>query len=485
MSISIRVKLFLTLLLACVLVLVGTQAFMHWSLERGLVELVDAREQARLEQVGEHLIDSYREHGDWQALRAEPRRWFNAISGRAIAHSARRPPMHGALGDGVWPPPHTLERLRHHDRPTPLELRLMLLDAEGGIVYGRSELLAEARRQPLRLDGDIIGTLAILPGRPVTEVAELRFRARQGDRLWLIAVAMLALSAVLAYPLSRRLVRPVHELQETARRLAAGDFAARAAPRGDDELTRLGRDVNALAAALESNEQARRRWVADISHELRTPLALLRAQLEAVQDGVRPLDADTVDQLHADALRLGRLVDDLYELTTTDLGALGYRFEPTDPVALLRADCEAFAERYEHAGLSLALVATPPGETTLLADAQRLSQLFRNLLANSLQYTDPGGRLEIRVARAAAGLTVDFQDTAPGVPEAQCTRLFERLYRVEGSRNRHTGGAGLGLAIADNVARAHGGTISARPAPLGGLWIRLELPSDPGQRSDR
>ncbi|NKN34431.1 ATP-binding protein [Marichromatium bheemlicum] len=485
MTHSIRAKLFLTLLLACVLVLIGTQAFMHWSLERGLVELVDAREQARLEQIATRLIESYQERGSWQVLRDDPWRWISAISGRSTPHSPHRRPLRGELESGQWPPPHALERVRHHDRPTPLELRLMLLDGNGDIVYGRPELLETARRMPLRLNGTTIGHLAVLPGRPVAELAELRFRARQGDRLWLIALAMLALSAALAYPLSRRLVRPVRALQETARRLAAGDFSARAQPRGSDEIARLGRDINALAAALERNEQARRQWVADISHELRTPIALLRAQLEAIQDGVRPFDTDTLDQLHADALRLGRLVDDLYELTTTDLGALGYRFEETDPIDLLRTDCDAFRARYQSAGLDLGLVVSPPGQITLVADAQRLSQLFRNLLANSLQYTDRGGRLEIRATRTPTGLTIDLQDTAPGVPEAQCSRLFERLYRVDDSRNRHTGGAGLGLAIADNVVHAHGGTISARPSPLGGLWIHIELPSDPRQQHDR
>jgi two-component system sensor histidine kinase BaeS len=116
------------------------------------------------------------------------------------------------------------------------------------------------------------------------------------------------------------------------------------------------------------------------------------------------------------------------------------------------------------------------GELILQADGHRLSQLFRNLLRNSLQHTDGGGRLEVRLRRVDDTLTVDFQDTPPGVPPDALQRLFERLYRVDDSRNRDRGGAGLGLAICRNIVEAHGGMIEARPSPLGGLWIRIGLP---------
>ena len=305
---------------------------------------------------------------------------------------------------------------------------------------------------------------------------DLEFQSRQGSRLWIIALGMLVISAALAFPLSRRLVRPVRRIQEATRRLAAGDFTARATVHGLDEIARLGRDLNALAATLEGNEQARRRWVADIAHELRTPITLLRAELEALQDGVRTLDRAAVDALHADVLRLGRLVGDLHELSVTDLGALSYRMRDTDLRELLAADLDAFRPRFQTAGLRLNLEDRAPAPLILSGDPDRLSQAIRNLLGNSLQYTDPGGGLTVSLGRDAGRVILDFQDTAPGVPAADLPRLFDRLYRVEGSRSRHTGGSGLGLAIAKNVVEAHGGTISAAAAPAGGLWIHIELP---------
>jgi two-component system sensor histidine kinase BaeS len=271
-------------------------------------------------------------------------------------------------------------------------------------------------------------------------------------------------------------VRPLQELQATTQRLASGDFSARVTVSADDELGRLGQDFNALAQTLERNEQARRRWVADISHELRTPLAVLRAEIEALQDGVRPLERAAIDALHADAVRLGRLVDDLYELSMSDLGALTYRKEPTDVAEILAADVDAFAARYEAAGLALRLDNRLDDASTLRADPHRLSQLFRNLLRNSLQYTDPGGGLGVGLGREDREVVIDFRDTAPGVPDDALPRLFERLYRVDASRSRATGGAGLGLAICRNIVEAHGGRILARPAPEGGLWVQVRLP---------
>jgi len=356
----------------------------------------------------------------------------------------------------------------------------MLLDAQGAIIYGRPDLLPSAtKRYPIEMDGRRIGSLALLPGPLISGRGEMRFLERQTSAFAVIALAMVALSAALAFPLARRLARPLRDFQGTAQRLAAGDYTARVAVMGGDELGRLGRDLNGLAETLERNEHARRRWVADISHELRTPLAVPRAELEALQDDVRPLDGAAVNSLHGDTLRLGRLVDDLYELSMSDLGALTYRKTETDPAEVLTADVDAFQTKFAAAGLTLCLDNRLSEPLVLRADEHRLSQLFRNLLRNSLQYTDAGGELMVILNRKGDDLVIDFQDTAPGVPPSALPHLFDRLYRVDGSRSRNTGGAGLGLAIVRNITEAHGGRIEARPGPAGGLWIRMRLPSTP------
>ena len=570
-SLSIRTKLFLTLLTAGSLAVAGMHAFMTWSFNNGLVEFAETRQQERLELIAERLVERYKADGGWERLAADKGIWIGILTdyarppqypagqgpsagmgdgepgdragsrddthgagmggmgggmgwgwGRVMGRGPRpgpegsRDPLGEGLGryrerlmrhrdeePGIWPPTLLVDEARRPGgRPLFFSYRLMLLDAEGKPIQAQPDLLPGAPRFPLRLEGQRIGELALIPGPYLPESSELQFKESQGQALLLIALAMVLLSALFAFPLAHRLTRPVRAFQDTARRLASGDYAARTASQGNDELGRLGRDLNALAQALEDNEQARRRWVADIAHELRTPLALLQAEIEAAQDGVRPLDARTLAALHADTLRLGRLVEDLHELSMTDLGALSYRKADLDPLDVLESDLDAFRPRFTAAGIGLHLEdqQLPGLPLRLHGDGQRLSQLFRNLLRNSLQYTDAGGELRIGLSLASgraeafgaadpplpsppppggreeAWLVIDFQDSAPGVPEEALGHLFERLYRVDASRARHSGGAGLGLAIARNITLAHGGDIAALTSPLGGLWIRLRLP---------
>lgn len=489
MTLSIRTKLFLTLLVASALVVTGMLGFMRWSFQRGLVEFAASRQEERVAATADRLAERYREDGSWEQLRTHRRLWIatlrggnNALERDGKTHRAhRRPPpwlRHALRADSeAWPPARAQKRREAGGPPAPLELRLMLLDAQGDMVQGRPALLAGSRRHPIELDGRAIGSLAVLPGPSLSDLGEIRFLERQTTAFLVIALAMIGLAVVLSFPLARRLVRPLEAFQAGTRELAAGNYAARVSVTGNDELGRLGLDLNALAETLERAEQARRQWAADISHELRTPLAVLRGELEALQDGVRPLEPAAVDSLYADTLRLSRLVEDLYELSMTDLGALSYRKAATDLAQVLAADVEAFAPRFAEAGLHLVFQNRLSRGPHLQADTQRLSQLFRNLLGNSLRYTDPGGGLTVILSEGDGHLRLDFQDTGPGVPAEALPRLFDRLYRVEGSRSRYTGGAGLGLAICRNIVEAHGGSITARHAPEGGLWIDIELPA--------
>jgi two-component system sensor histidine kinase BaeS len=475
MRLSIRLRLFLSFLLATGLVVLGMLALMRWSTERGFAELIEAREAARVSALVDSLAEEH-ERDAWRALRADRQAWIRLLLDARDRH--RRGPreprwVRWASRAPEWPPRLPGPGAR---APRRLALRVMLLDAGGGIVHGREDLLPDARRVPIESGGQVVGYLAIVPGPALSELGELRVLERQRSTLAVVAVAMVALSGILALLLAGRLVRPVRAFQAASRELAAGNYAARVNVHGKDELGRLGRDLNALAEALERHERDRRQWVADISHELRTPLAVLRGEIEAMQDGVRTIDRAGVDALHAEVLRLGRLVDDLYDLSTTDLGALSYRRAPVDAVGPLREVFDEMAGEFQAAHIEARLVAAPQRPCMVLADADRLAQLYRNLLRNSLRYTDVGGRLEVVVSAGAGRVVLDFQDSAPGVPDEALARLFERLYRVDASRARATGGAGLGLAICANIVAAHGGTVQARHSPLGGLWVCVTLP---------
>ncbi len=383
------------------------------------------------------------------------------------------------------PPPRDFRGAQPPRDPLDLRPRLRLFDADGVVVFGRPAREGEELRRPIPWQGETVGFLALAPSGMVTDELALGFQAGQRRTYALIAVLALLLSALAALLLARRLLRPIRRITAAAKALGAGRYATRIQSDRSDELGRLARDFNHLAAALERNEQTRRQWVADISHELRTPLAILRGEIEALLDGVRQLSAQRLQSLHGEVLGLGKLVDDLYELALSDLGALDYKRETLDLAEVIDETVEGFRRRFAAKGLQL--VNRVQGPLPLTGDPRRLQQLFTNLLENSRRYTDPGGRLEITLDAAKGEADGCYhlllQDTAPGVPDQALPRLFERLYRVDKSRSRSLGGAGLGLAICRNIVAAHGGHIEAADSTLGGLALRIRLPA--GERETR
>jgi two-component system sensor histidine kinase BaeS len=289
-----------------------------------------------------------------------------------------------------------------------------------------------------------------------------------------IAALAIALAGALAIVLGRAFVTPVKRVADATHQLAAGAYATRVPVRSQDELGRLAGDFNRLAETLERNETLRRRFMADVSHELRTPLAVLSAELEALEDGVRPLTRESLASLRSEVSALGKLVEDLNQLALADVGALAYRKRRVDVVPLLEQALESYRDRF--AERRLAVETALERDAIVFGDADRLLQMFRNLLENSARYTDVGGRVRVSARREGHQVVTEFDDSAPGVPASALPHLFERFYRVDASRSRANGGAGLGLAICRSIAAAHDGEISAADSPLGGLRVRLTLP---------
>lgn len=499
MRLSLRLKLALVLLLVSALVVGGTALFARWSFERGYVRQVQARQLQQVQSTVAALAEEYSLAGDWSRVQRERRRWLRILfSGRRGGRVPRWARRFETLGDTRWPPARreadearerrTREQRGDQKRVLPavrqvgarrqhrgrLPMRMMLLDAQQKVVIGAAERVSLLQLTPIVVEAVTVGYLGVLPGPALGELADIRFVDSQKRRFLIIAGAFVLLAAVLAFPLSSALTARVRAIAIGARELAIGNYAARVNVSSGDELGRLATDFNDLAAALERTERSRREWVADISHELRTPLATMRAEIEAIQDGIRPLSAEALNALHLDVVRLGRLVNDLYDLSRSDLGALSYHKQSVDPCAVLRADVQALATEFAKRRIAVELTAV--SDAQVHADAGRLSQLFRNLLTNSLRYTDVEGRLEIDVSRADNEIIFSFEDSAPGVPEDDLRHLLERFYRVERSRNRDTGGAGLGLAICEKIALAHGGRIEVHRGVLGGLGVRVSLP---------
>lgn len=476
MKLGVAHKLFLVILTASGLAVVSSALIMQWSLNRGFIKFISAMEESGISRLAISIEKSYGTEQSWEFLQRDPARWRQLVAA-ALPEAPPPPPAEG-MPDRQRPVNVSVDK----PRPMPPHLalhfdqRLFLLDANRKALVDHGAVPLDNAVTPLRYQGKTVGYLGLLPRTNTLDTPQRRFLHEQKSAFALVAAAVVLLSSILSFLLARRLVRPLNVLAHATHQLAAGSFAARVPVTSHDELGQLACDFNSLALALEKSELARRQWVADISHELRTPLTILRGEIEALQDGIRQPTHETINSLHDEVQRLGRLVDDLYQLSLSDVGALTYRKTELDLSELLAEIIALY--RLEFLSKDILLEASLPenGSAVVFGDKERLHQLFSNLLDNALKYTDSGGKLTVTLQRTDGVAVIDFKDSAPHVPPSELSRLFERLYRVESSRNRSTGGAGLGLAICRNIVEAHGGNITAETSPLGGLWIRTALP---------
>ncbi len=290
-----------------------------------------------------------------------------------------------------------------------------------------------------------------------------------------LIAAMVAALAVSWY-LSRRVQRSLGQVTHAAAQIASGHLAARvAAPGLGAEFATLASTYNALAEKLESTEATRRRMLADLAHEMRTPLATVDAHLEAVEDGVRDLDGETLSVLRESTRRLRRLAEDIGAISRAEEGNLDLRPRPVDAASLAAAATAAAADRFAAKGVALRGVTQSAGPLTV--DSERIGQILGNLLDNALRHTPSGGQVTLTCRRIDHWVEYAVADTGVGIASEHLPHLFDRFYRIDTARDRDHGGSGIGLAIAKALAEAHGGGISAASAGPGrGATFTVRLP---------
>ena len=330
--------------------------------------------------------------------------------------------------------------------------------------------------RPIKVRGETVALARLRAAARAPEADELRFLRSQTLGLVAVAGLLLLLALATAWWLARQWVRPLVAVQDATARIARGEFALRLPENRGDEIGAVLRNVNAMAQGLQKLEGARRRWMANMSHELRTPLTVLRGEIEALADGVRPLGQAAVASLREEVMRLSGLVDDLHLLAMADLQVLPCRFAEVDALALLDGLILKHEPAAAKAGLTLAWSQRSAGAVTVRWDEARIGQLLLNLLHNSLRYTDAPGRVALSLRPQGDSLRISVADSAPGLAAGDLERVFEPLFRADNARSQHNGGSGLGLAICVALARSHGGRISAGPSALGGLQIEVDLP---------
>ncbi|HEX9495998.1 MAG TPA: HAMP domain-containing sensor histidine kinase [Candidatus Limnocylindria bacterium] len=268
----------------------------------------------------------------------------------------------------------------------------------------------------------------------------------------------------------RSVARPVGDLIEAAGRLEAGSYDARVAESGPREMRSLAHAFNAMATRVEANESQRKQLLADVTHELRTPLTVMQGNVEALLDGVHPLDREHVAPILEETKVLARLIDDLRTLSLAESGALALHREPIEVASVARDVVTAFADQARRGGVTLG--SSADGPTAIDADPVRVREVLVNLVANALRYTPAGGSVAIELRGTDGTIEATVRDTGTGIAPDAVAGIFDRF-----SRSTDSPGAGLGLAIAKGLVEAHGGTIRAESAAGQGTRIVFTLPT--------
>lgn len=485
---SVRTKLAALLSVMSLLLVVSILWAVKANFDKGFQEYLNEAAQRNLSALAANVSRHAENSDDWQGFISDPRQWnrlFREYRQRQMGDESLPPPRHPGPA-GALAPPHAghapftragLPRPGMLPPPHPGGRPVWVLDHNQQVIYGPPLAESDAQhllRIPITKAGNPVAYVATRKIR-VHDNASDKIFAEQQHRLFLwIAVIAVLFSILVSLPVSRYLVTPIQTLSTAMRVLMQRQYDKRVPVTSQDELGELAQAFNVMAQTLQEHDSQQRQWLADISHELRTPLGVLKGELEAVQDGILPLDQTIVVSLLEEVVQLSRLVDDLHQLAVTQASRLRYHIEPTNLSELIARLNPRLENLMSSARLDYQ-VRLPSQSIWIEGDGQRLEQLIMNLAQNSVRYTHPEGcvRLTVDVAK---NVSLCWEDSAPGVDEEDMAHLFDRFYRVEKSRQRALGGSGLGLSIVANIVEAHQATLSAHPSELGGLLIKIEFP---------
>ena len=285
------------------------------------------------------------------------------------------------------------------------------------------------------------------------------YRASFNEALTYAALAASVVAVIVGIMLSRRVIAPLRAMMNASQRIAEGRYEERVQVQSADELGQLAVRFNQMAEKLEQVESMRRRLIGDVSHELRTPLTAIKGSMEGLMDGVLPATHETYQQIHSEADRLNRLVDDLQELSRVEARAYQLDVRPVDVLSIVQTVSKRLAPQFESKRIALELD-LPADLPRLLADEDRTVQVLTNLVANAIQHTAVDGKVMISAVRVNDEVEISVRDNGIGIPSEHLAHIFDRFYRVDKSRSRRTGGgSGIGLTIAKHFVEAMGGRI--------------------------
>ena len=449
---SLRWQLSIAFGLIVLVALVSVAVIAQNTAEREVESFLRHGGQAGLENLTESLENYYSQEQSWSGVES----LFSTGSGRG---RGQRSGPNAASGD------HLLASARG----------VILFSQEAGRI---GEILSAAEMEnaiDLQVSGKVVGYLIpeeALPQYPQNFDSLLMDRI---NRATLVSALVSGLVAViLAVIFTGIIQKPVKDLTAAVKNMSDGDLSQRVDVRGKGEMALLGESFNHMAQSLQDAELRRKAMTADIAHELRNPLAVQRAQLEALQDGVYPLNQSQLDRLYKQNQTLSRLVEDLRLLALVDAGELALNRSMLELSSL----CEAVLTDNRPQAVVKDLILQgdlPEGEIWVDADKERIQQIISNLLQNALRYTPQGGHIRLALRREGHEACVEVYNSGPQMSEETLKHLFERFFRGDRARDRAGGGTGLGLSIAKKLAEAHQGTLRGANHPEGGVVFTLTL----------
>ena len=353
-----------------------------------------------------------------------------------------------------------------------LSSRLSLYDEKHQFIVGEPATDQIAYR-PILVDQKVVGYLGLKPVLDQDDASSINFFSNQKRYLLLVYALTVLSSLVAALLMATYFKKPIQRLLNATLELTRGNYQHQVMIKRNDELGDLSNQLNHLADILHQHEESRRQWVADTSHELKTPLAVLQAQIEAMQDGIRKATPEHLDAMMRQVSSLKKLTQDLADLAQADAQQLKCYFAEVNPWDVVLQEVDNFKSTFEQNQLEVSL----SGEGALLSlDRDRFKQIIVNLLGNCVRYTEQGGKIQIHTQQNEHEWILYVDDSPFGVSDEQLARLGERFYRVDDSRTRSTGGTGLGLALSCKLAQALGGSLTFDHSPLGGLRCVLTFP---------
>lgn len=464
---------------------------MKFGFNQGFTEYKKSLEKELNSRMVTSLETYYNDQQSWEAFKEDPRIWHELIFNSATdsrmmdqtgqQNKAKRKAKRHNQGRN---PPHqgaTHKRASNSARNPELRRVLpayTLFNQQRQWVIGPVEWdHPDSRRLKLENKGLVVGYLVYDKKPKAGQMPDKQFNKTIWMVLLMITGVMALVVLLFTLPVTNYLIKPIRSLNLATKKAAAGDYFARTSINRKDELGQLGQNFNVLTDTLRSNAELHKKMMADISHELRTPVAVLLAEIEAIQDGIHQADTKNMNLLHRQTSALKHLINDLHQLSLTDLGSMQYKMESINLNDLLLGVVDSMSLSASNKKITISH-SLPPEQLHVLGDKNRLLQMFVNLMTNAISYTDAGGKILISVNQESSGKfhIIQIEDSAPGLLPHEMEQMFDRLYRKETSRNKKLGGSGLGLAITKNIVEAHHGTIEAKSSELGGVNLTVRLP---------